>query len=205
MVAFFTRILRVFLLSSDEFEEIGEDKNAIWTALIIVTVVAFIAAVSKYINFWIYKAGFTVANMAMNASEVVVGDYSWRLPSSISPWDAAVSSFAGAYVQWILWALITWLIGDYLFGGDAGWGKMLRILGWAQLPGVIAILGFFPGFGLVTTLIVWVWTVIAGFVGVKAGTKLSNGRTILTIVVSMVALYFTRQWIVQPLVSQFFQ
>jgi hypothetical protein len=47
--------------------------------------------------------------------------------------------------------------------------------------------------------------VIAGFVGVKAGTKLSNGRTILTIVVSMVALYFTRQWIVQPLVSQFFQ
>ena len=46
------------------------------------------------------------------------------------------SGVVAALLGWLLWAGVTYLIGDKLLGGTATWGELLRALGFAQAPGV---------------------------------------------------------------------
>src|SRR3954454_4804325 len=63
--------------------------------------------------------------------------------SAKGPLLAVVTAFLG----WIIMSGLTYFIGTRLFKGTADWGEMLRTLGFAQSPGVIAILGIIPILG----------------------------------------------------------
>ncbi len=60
----------------------------------------------------------------------------------------AIRGALAALVGWLIWAGITYLVGDKLFGGTATWGELLRTLGFAQAPGVLLVLGFLPARGV---------------------------------------------------------
>ncbi len=198
------RIIRVFLLDKDVFEEVGQDHGANWQAVIIVTIVAFLGAVSSAIRSFILTLGFGAGNALIGATEGIVGDVvPFDLPV-FNPVSAFFSSFAGVYVAWLLWALITWLIGEYVFKGDAGWGEMARILGFSMSPRVIAALGFIPGIGWIAGLIGWIWATLAGYVGIRQGLGLSMGKTIFTIVLSLIAIFLVNTFVVNPLFASIF-
>src|SRR5690606_10356704 len=55
-----------------------------------------------------------------------------------------IAALIGAFIGWLVWSGITYLIGDKLLGGTASWGELLRTLGFAQAPGVLYVLGIVP-------------------------------------------------------------
>lgn len=198
------RILRVFLLDADVFEEVGQDQNANWQAFIIVTVVALLGAVSTAVRSFLLSLGFGAGNLIIGATEGLLGDIvPFDLPI-LNPVSAFFSTFFGFYVGWLLWALITWLIGEYVFKGDAGWGEMARILGFSFSPRVIAVLGFIPGIGWIAGLVGWIWALLAGYKGIRVGLGTSTGKTILTIVLSLIAIFLVNRFIIDAIFAAIF-
>ena len=95
----------------------------------------------------------------------------------------AIASALAALVGWLIWAGITYVIGDKIFGGTATWGELLRTLGFAQAPGVLYILGVLPVIGALTSVVVSIWILIAGFIGIRQALDIGNGKTFLTVLI----------------------
>ncbi|MEX2530911.1 MAG: Yip1 family protein [Gemmatimonadota bacterium] len=97
---------------------------------------------------------------------------------------ALVSAFLG----WLIWAGVTYLIGDKLLGGTATWGELLRTLGFAQTPGILAILAFIPLLGWLVRIVVGVWVLVAGVIAIRQACDFSTGKAILTAVLGWLAI-----------------
>ena len=85
--------------------------------------------------------------------------------------------------QWLVWAGITYLVGDKLLGGTATWGQLLRTLGFARGPGILTV--FVPLIGGIQ-IAVQVWVLAAGIVAIRQALGLGVVRALLTAVIGMV-------------------
>lgn len=94
--------------------------------------------------------------------------------------QAVFGGLIAALVGWLLWAGITYLIGDKLLGGTATWGELLRTLGFAQAPGVLFLLGVVPLVGSVIAVIVGLWILVTGVVAIRQALDFGTGRAIAT-------------------------
>jgi hypothetical protein len=99
----------------------------------------------------------------------------------------AFGAVVGAYLGWLVWAGVTYLIGDKLLGGTATWGELLRTLGFAQSPGVLYILGIIPLLGWLAVFAVWLWLLVAGIIAIRQALDFSTGKAVLTAVLGMLA------------------
>lgn len=142
------RVVGVFKLDPQTFEQVEHDPNATTQAAQIVAVVALISGVGS-------------ALFASFSSGGVMGGF--------------LSSFVSTFVGWIVWSVITFVVGTNLFGGRADVGEMLRVIGFAFAP---QILGIIPCLG---ALVGGIWSLIAGFIAVRQGLDLDNTKTALTI------------------------
>jgi hypothetical protein len=123
----FNRIIGVFKLDANTFEEIEADTNATTQALMVVIIVALIA-------------GLGSAFSAMISEDVVLTSFLSRL--------------LGVVVGWVVWSVVTWFVGVNLFGGKADIGEMLRVIGFAYAPQVLGIIPCFGWFvGIIWSLI----------------------------------------------------
>ena len=117
----FNRIMGVFKLDVNTFEEVEHDETATSQAAIVVGLVALLSALGSGLG-----ASFSEGNF----------------------WTSFISTFIWAFVGWFLWAGVSYLVGTSLFGGQATLGEMLRVLGFAQAPqllGIIPCLGGLVG------------------------------------------------------------
>ena len=106
-------------------------------------------------------------------------------------WRGGPSIIAGpiaAVIGWLLWAGITYIIGDKLLGGTATWGELLRTIGFAQSPGVFMILGVIPILGGLVGLVVAVWLLIAGVIAIRQALDFSTGKAVLTALLGWCAM-----------------
>ena len=112
--------------------------------------------------------------------------------SAIGSWNAGLSGMIGgligAFIAWLIWAGVTYLIGDKVLGGTATWGELLRTLGFAQSPGVLYILAFIPLLGWVVRFGVAVWVLVAGVIAIRQALDFSTGKAVLTAVLGWVAM-----------------
>lgn len=99
----------------------------------------------------------------------------------------ALGAVVAAFVGWLVWAGVTYLIGDKLLGGTATWGELLRTLGFAQAPGLLYIFGIIPVLGWGVRLVVWVWLLVTGIVAIRQALDFSTGKAILTAVLGFLA------------------
>lgn len=99
----------------------------------------------------------------------------------------AVGGIVAAYIGWLIWAGVTYLIGDKLLGGTATWGELLRTLGFAQTPGILRIFGIIPFLGWIASLVAFVWMLVTGVVAIRQALDFSTGKAILTAVLGVVA------------------
>jgi len=95
---------------------------------------------------------------------------------------------ASAFVGWLIWSGVTYLIGEKLFGGTATWGELLRTLGFAQAPGVLAALGIIPILGGIVMFVVWIWQMVAGVVAIRQALDIDTGKAVITAVISFFAV-----------------
>ncbi|MEZ4423137.1 MAG: Yip1 family protein [Gemmatimonadota bacterium] len=114
---------------------------------------------------------------------------------AIGHWGSRSGMITGALAAlagWAVWAGVTYLIGTRLFDGRATWGEVLRTLGFAQAPGVLAILGLLPlvrwGVGIVLPF----WMLAAGIVGLRQALDISTGKTVITAVLGWLAIAIPR-------------
>lgn len=117
----FNRIMGVFKLDVNTFEEVEHDETATGQAAIVVGLVALLSALGSGLG-----ASFSGSNFLTS----FIGTFVW------------------AFVGWFLWSGVSYLVGTSLFGGQATLGEMLRVLGFAQAPqllGIIPCLGGLVG------------------------------------------------------------
>lgn len=111
------RIIGVFMLRADTFEEIEHDTGATIQAAIIVAVVAVLSGIGSAIG-----ASFTEGSF----------------------FGSLISGLISVFIGWILWSGITYLVGTSVFEGKADMGEMLRVVGFAfapQILGIVPLLG----------------------------------------------------------------
>ena len=198
------RLIGVFTLRPQVFENIGQDPAATWQAAIIVGIVGFISAVSAAISSVIWGVAFRASNLGLGLIDGAIADIGFRLPVLNGPIPAFLSAFFGTYVSWLLWALVTWLIGEYIFKGDTGFAELARITGYAKAPQILSGLGFIPGIGWIARLVGWVWMLFATFFGVKQGLELSNGKTLLTVILSSLVTALVNWFVINPIFASLF-
>lgn len=99
-----------------------------------------------------------------------------------------VGALVAAFLGWLVWSGITYLIGTRLFDGKATWGELLRTLGFAQAPGLLMVVGFLPILGWLVEVAVAVWLLIAGIVALRQALDVSTGKAVLTAVIGWLAV-----------------
>jgi hypothetical protein len=147
------RVIGVFKLDSNVFEEIEHDQNATGQAAIVVAIVAVLAALGSGIGASLGQGSF---------------------------FGSFIASLIAVFVFWVIWAVVTLVVGTALFDGQADLGEMLRVVGFAFAP---QVLGIIPCIGWLIGLI---WTLAAMFVAVRQGLDLDDVKTLVTIVVGFI-------------------
>lgn len=93
-----------------------------------------------------------------------------------------VGSAISALIGWLAWAGITFVIGSRIFQGTATWGEILRTLGFAQSPNLLAVFAILPLVGWVIEAVLVFWVLVAGIVAIRQALDFGTGRAILTAV-----------------------
>jgi hypothetical protein len=103
-----------------------------------------------------------------------------------------VGGLIGALLSWVIWAGLTYLIGDKAFGGTATWGELLRTLGFAHAPSVLLVLGIIPVFGVLVWVAVAVWMLIAGIIAIRQALDFSTQKALLTALIGWAIVWAAR-------------
>jgi hypothetical protein len=109
---------------------------------------------------------------------------------------SVVGVLIGSLISWLIWAGITYVIGDKIFGGTATWGELLRTLGFAQAPRVLLVLGIIPVFGLLVWFAVAVWVLVAGIIAIRQALDFSTQKALLTALIGW-AIVNVAQWLLR--------
>jgi hypothetical protein len=92
---------------------------------------------------------------------------------------------------WYVWALVTYLIGTRWLPGaktQADVGQLLRTLGFASAPGIVAVLGVIPGIGAAVNVVVGLWMLAAMVIAVRQALDYdTTGRAIAVVVIGFLA------------------
>lgn len=170
------RTLRVLRLDRTVFKEIAASGSATWEACAIVLVVAGASAVGS---------GLSAALSTGLAPE--------------QPQTAVLGAIAGAVVQWVVWSALVWFIGTSVFDAQASPLAMVRVLGFAQLPKLLATLAFVPVVGVVAPIVGQVLALRTGFVAGQQTLGLAPKKTaatyLLSFTIAVVLAGFVRDWI----------
>ena len=98
-------------------------------------------------------------------------------------------------ISWALYAYVTYLIGTRLLAGpdtSADWGELARALGFAQTPGVLAIVGVVPALAILASAVISIWVLITTVVALRAALDFTTGRAIGTAILGWLALGIIR-------------
>ncbi len=96
---------------------------------------------------------------------------------------AVFGGLVWAFIGWIAWSGVTFFIGTRLFEAEATWGEVLRTVGFAQAPGVLAVLGILPLLGGLVRLALFFWILATVIVGLRQALDVSTGKAVATAVI----------------------
>ena len=108
----------------------------------------------------------------------------WALPGT-KFWGSVVGGLVGAVVGWVIWAILTNIVGKQL-GGTSDTGEMLRVLGYASSP---MALGIVPGIG---HLVGGAWALVAAVVAVRQGQDFTTGKAVGTLIIGFIVYVVAR-------------
>jgi len=155
------RIIRIFKLDASVFREIAEDKAAMTQAAIIVVVVSLLSALGLAIGVAITDTG--------NALGTFFGTF-----------------LSGILLSWILWAVLTYGVGVFLFKGKTDIPEMMRVLGYANAPNLLGIFAIIPCLGWLAALVGGILSLIAGVIAVREAMEFDTTKAIITVVIAWI-------------------
>jgi len=99
-----------------------------------------------------------------------------------------IAGVLGAFISWLVWAGVTFVVGEKMFGGTATWGELLRTLGFAQAPGVLYLLGIIPILGTLVQFAVAIWIMVAGVIAIRQALDFTTGKAVITAIVAFLVM-----------------
>jgi hypothetical protein len=157
------RMIRAARLEVPLYEELEADIAATNQALLVVVLVAVAAGIGQAIG----------ATLTGN-SRAILG--------------LLVSGVLSALISWAVWSYVVYFVGTRFFGGTATYGELLRTLGFAQAPRVLAIFSFIPVLGGIITLVAAIWSLVSSFIATRQALDIDNTKTFFTILIGLVVL-----------------
>ena len=145
-----SRIIGVFKLDVGTFEAIEHDPSATGQAALVVAIVAILSAFGSAFGAVFSNSGF---------------------------FNNFVSALVWTFIGWLVWSVISYFVGVSFFGGQATLDEMLRVIGFAYAPQMLAIIPCIGG------LIGAIWSLVAGFIAVRQGLDIDDLKAFLTIVI----------------------
>jgi hypothetical protein len=159
------RVIRIIKFDVPVYNEIEADENATREAWLIVIVTSLLAAL-----------GAGVAATAIpEAGAGFFGPF--------------VASLISGIVGWLLWSLVTWVIGTRLFQGQATYWELARTLGYASAPRILGVLAVIPCLGVIAGIVGAVLSLIAGFFAVREALDLTTEKAIFTILIGWAVVF----------------
>jgi hypothetical protein len=159
--------MRAALLDVDFYEEAEHESSLTLQAALIVVIASALAGVGS-------------------AFALEIND--------VSVFAAILGGAIAGLVGWLLWSVAAWVIGTRIFGGEATYPSMLRVIGFAFTPlafGVIPWLGF-PAAA---------WMLVAAVIAFREGLDVPVWKAIATMVIgwglwlgTTVILNFVLEW-----------
>ena len=137
MSRFFSRAFRAAKLDVSLFEEVMADAKAMTQSIIVVFIYGAAVAYGSF-----GRAGVAGINSAIIIT----------------------------LIGWYIWAFSTYFAGARLFpetGITDDRKAFMRAMGFASAPGILRILGFIPGFGILVVLVATGWMIAAATIGAK--------------------------------------
>ena len=152
-----SRMIRAAKLDKAFYNEVESDTSLTNEALMVVIIGAVASGVGGLISGIFSGFGAVITTTIVNVLMVIIG--------------------------YFIWVYVTHFVGTRFFGGTGDAGELRRTLGYAMAPQVLNILNFIPCVGGLIGLVVWIWTLVAGFIAVREGMDLDNGKAIITVLV----------------------
>ncbi len=158
------RMIRAAKLDVSLYEEVETDLGATNQALTVVVLVALAQGIGA----------------ALGA--VLFGS------RNANPVGSLIGGVISALLGWAIWSFVAYFVGTRLFKGTATYGEVLRTTGFGYSPGVLGILSFIPVLGGLIAFAASIWSLVAGFIGLRQALDLDNGNTAATVIVSLVVM-----------------
>ncbi len=155
--------LRAALLDESAFEHARERQEAMFSALGIV----LLAGVCFGLGIWSVQRDSATVGLDLNHTLSLL---------------MAVSTM---FMSWMVWAILSWLLGRVLFQGDAGYRDTVRAIGVCYLPLALLLLIGTPliRFPIAATAIIAApaaWTLVAGVVAVRTAHRLPTWKAVIS-------------------------
>jgi hypothetical protein len=108
-----------------------------------------------------------------------------------------IGGIIAAFAGWVLFAYVAYFVGTKLIPGDntsATPGELLRTMGFAQTPGLLAIFGVLGTLGGFIVFVGGIWSLVTAIVGLRQALDCSTGRAIgiglLSWLITAIVLFF---------------
>ncbi len=148
----FDRLMRAIRLDSKFYREAADTPALSGEAILVAVVVALLAALGGAVG---------------SARPIVL---------------LLVELANGLVFGWLLWAVISFLVGTVL-GGKSGVGEMARVLAYASVPRLLGVLGFIPCIGWLFQLAGWLLSLLAGILAIRESMEFGTGRAVITAII----------------------
>jgi hypothetical protein len=162
---FADRVKGVLFLDAKTFEEIEADKTANGQALLVVIVASVAAGLG---------AGIQLGVIGLLRETI------------------------GALVGWVMWAGVTWVIGSKLLPEPqtrTDMGELLRVIGYAYAPQLLAFFAFVPLLGVFVSTIVAFWVLAATILAVRQALDYENTWRAAAVVLIGWLIFVVIQWV----------
>ena len=119
---------------------------------------------------------------------VAIGAIATAIGASRGGVGSIIGMLIASLIGWVLWAGATYFIGTKVFGGTATWGELLRTIGFAHSPKVLAVLAIVPVIGPIIGFVLGIWLLATGLVAIRQALDISTGKAIFTAVLAWLAM-----------------
>jgi hypothetical protein len=95
-----------------------------------------------------------------------------------------VGGMIGSVLGWLASTAVVWLIGVWFMKHTSDYSELLRTLGFAAAPRLIAVLGFIPILGFLAMLAAGILGLVAYVIAVRQALDVTTGRAVVVCVLA---------------------
>lgn len=179
------RMIRAARLERTLYTEVSADVPASRQAVFVVVATAVASAIAYFLSRLFPPLGIFGASVAGSD----IGTFSGDVVTDGLVVGLLVSPIL-SIIGWLAWSAVAWFVGTRMISTtarDVGFMQVARAMGFAQAPGVMAIITFIPVLGFIIQIGIWLWLLATSFFATRESMRLTDGQALVTMIVGFIA------------------